>query len=384
MPETIVAAQPASYLLSAVPRVGHYTGGPRPPELTQLPSCLTGILEYLGERCDVPPSPGHAWHNVYLHLMACSGATWRIQWPREGWDPVGAPCLNTVEDAGEVVARLCETAGFRYDFLLRTEYAGPLGWDGEVCDDDEVYRARLVATLADQAIPAIGLGPVRSPAPCLLCGYEDDGRTVLGWSEFQDDDDQPVGKAATGHFRDPGWLARTQGLLLLGEPTPRRPLHERYRLALMRGRDVILTPLVRSHASGLAAYDAWITCFGNADLFPTGDPPAMLQRHRCYMVTSLTVAEGRAWAARFCREVAAAHPSLTDPLLAAAACYDGIHDLMWACWEFTGGNDFGEANAAKLHQPYRRSRIINLLRIARKLELDGVNLLSQALEQWPD
>jgi len=380
-----MAVHPAQVLLSTVPRVGHYTGGPRPPELTQLPSCLTGILEYLGERCEVPASPGHAWHNVYIHLMACSGATWRIQWPREGWDPVGAPYLKTIEDAGEMVARLFGLAGYGYEFLLRTEYAEPLGYDGEVCDDDEVYVERLVTAIADQAKPVIGLGPVHSPAPCLLCGYEDGGRTVLGWSEFQEDHQTPpLEKAPTGHFRDPGWLARTQGLLVLGEPTPRRPLSERYRLALMRGRDVILTPAVRGNASGLAAYDAWIECFGNAALFPKDDTEAMLQRHGCYMVTSLTVAEGRAWAARFCRDVAAAHPSLTEPLLDAAACYDGIHDLMWACWEFTGGNDFGEANARKLAEPYRRSRIINLLKIAKKLELDAVRLLATALEQWPE
>jgi len=108
-----------------------------------------------------------------------------------------------------------------------------------------------------------------------------------------------------------------------------------------------------------------------------------MQRYDCYHLTTLAVAEGRAWAQLFCEQVAGADPALAEPLLAAGECYKAIHDLMWACWEFTGGNGYSAEHAQKLADGYRRGRICDLLRIARKLDREAAGHLEEALDRWP-
>ncbi|MBI2303100.1 MAG: hypothetical protein HYU66_29685 [Armatimonadetes bacterium] len=373
---------PRRLLLDRVTRVCHYDGT-RPPECSNFHSCLRGCLEFLGDEVlfDRAPKTDDRWHSVYIHLIGTSGASFRLLWPHEGWEGVNPNPIYMAEDPLDMLRRSFEAAGLGFSVCLRRSFAEETGLTGEIVDDEAEYRRRIVLSL-NEGKPVIAFGLVGPPEASLIVGYDEGGDVLIGWSGFQDDDAFKAGLQyePTKQFRKRRWFDDTLGLVLLGEPADLPPADDMARRALRHAVEVMETPSARGRYSGLAAYTAWAEALLRDEDFPTtANADLLMQRYVAHFLTALTVAEGRHYSNVWCRALATRNPAWSDPLVAAAQCFSDQHDLMWAIWEFTGGNDVSPATAKKLSDPGVRRRIAPLTRIARKLEAQAAGHLRKAL-----
>ena len=159
-------------------------------------------------------------------------------------------------------------------------------------------------------------------------------------------------------FRKRDWYENTWDLFAVGpRGEPADPALVRRR-SLQWAVKVVRTAETwdgRKH-NGLAAYDAWAEALlRDDDITPNGAIPegSDAQPFGVHDDAVGTVAEGRYYAGQYLRRVAEAEPAMAEPLLRAADCYQGEHDVMWKIWACCGGNGRSSAHVEQFADPAR-------------------------------
>jgi hypothetical protein len=353
-------------LLTGVPPVHFFQGGPRCPEDITFPSCMRAALEYLGDNlgCRHLPtvSPGWGLNCAYAYLMGVTGYAFGLAW-REGWDPGNNDIRWIGDDPAAPFRRALAAAGYGGEVLLK----------GQGQDDEALYRAKIIASL-QAGRPAIAVGVVGPPECCLVTGYDQGGDLLMGRSFFQEMPEHAPnqGVEPTGEFRQGDWFAQTEGLILLGDrsassargPIPNR--HQVYRRALADAVALIRTPDANGRHTGLAAYDAWAEHLLRDAEFATEELLALNERFMVHDFAVSAVAEARWYGSLFLSQAANDEPWMGAELLRAAACMTEEHALMWEVWRLVGGIGWEEDKVRKLAEPGVRRAIVEVIRASRE------------------
>lgn len=121
------------------------------------------------------------------------------------------------------------------------------------------------------------IGP---PECCIISGYDEEGKALLGWNYFQEDEKgRDLTIEPSGYFRKRNWFRNTKGLLLIGERRQRPDLEEQYIESLRWALQVMETPVVRGYASGHAAYLAWADALSDEKDFHDLPLEVLRERH---------------------------------------------------------------------------------------------------------
>jgi hypothetical protein len=303
--------------------------------------------------------------------MGTTGAAFRLSW-RPGWHPDNVAIVHMSDDPTAPFNRAFEAIGYEYAFLLPGQ-------------GREIWRARIIESIRDQGRPVLGFGVVGPPECCLITGYDKGGDVLIGWSFFQDFPEFSAGLKfePPGCFRKQDWFKDTQSLLVIGEKIEQPPLGEIYREALRWALQVVRTSQTTIYGgprhNGLAAYTAWAEHLSHDDEFPPEDTGTLCERYMVHNDAVGLVAEGRMYGACFLRLMADREPAMAKDLLAAAACYEAEHDLMWEIWNLTGGIGFSEEQVCKLADPEVRRQAAPIIRQARNMDEKAASHIEQAL-----
>ncbi|MGI6642549.1 MAG: hypothetical protein ACOX3V_00800 [Bacillota bacterium] len=273
-----------------------------------------------------------------------------------------------IADPREVIRRAFEHAGYGYEIIKKQGRP----------DDEDIMRRRIKSEV-DNGRPVLAFGVISPPECCLITGYDDDGRVLIGWNYFQDD---PVFGAGVefepeGYFRKRDRFRDTISAISIGEKTSRPDLRERNRETLQWAIEVATTPEVNGCHSGFEAYTAWADHLGDEE-FASLDVDQLRQRHHVHDIAVGDVAECRWYAHIFLSEMAKTEPIMAHDLLAAAAEYDNEHTLMWKAWAVLGGNGNPQAHI-RLAEPESRRQLQAIIRDARRCDERAIQRLRNAL-----
>lgn len=383
-PET---ADPAvRCVLPGVPWIGFFRGDNRGPEDDPFPACLRAFLEYRGENLGLAPKQStDPWHVVHVYLKGVCGASFRIGWDPKGWDWGALELLGMPGDPLATFRDGLAAAGYDCEVLLRKDFAHSLGVAQDADYDEAAFRERLIASLR-RGVPVLALGVVGPPECSLITGYDEGGQVLVGRSFFQNEPDEAPqlefeeagGGVPDPYFRKRDWFAKTRGLVLIGEKIARPSPREIHLRALRRALEIMRTPVVRGHWTGLAALTMWADTLLRTQPFPD-DLATLRQRHEYHHSAGGTLAEARAYGADFLRGMADLEPVAAHELREAAKCFDDEHDLVWAIWEFTGGMIADDEGARKFGSLYLRGRLAPLIRLARRRDAEAAAHLERAL-----
>lgn len=130
--------------------------------------------------------------------------------------------------------------------------------DNDVRKEDALT---LIKSEIDCGRPVIALGVVGPPEACIITGYKNNGNTLLGWSLYQDSQDD-CEFDETGYFiKDNWWTSNyTQGIISIGDDiiTPTSDLEVlENALKLMTTDEIAAYEGDVFFYSGQAAYEAW-------------------------------------------------------------------------------------------------------------------------------
>lgn len=365
-------------VLEGVPRVGFQAEPGKDAETVPFPACLRACLEYMGDDLGQRQFTwrGSAWQqsNTYVHLMGTTGAAFRLSW-RLGWHLDNVEIMYMSDEPSAPFDRAFEAIGHSYEFLFPKE-----GHDNEI-----LWRQHIVESIRDRGRPVLGFGVVGPPECCIIAGYDEGGDVLVGWSFFQHFPEFNAGVEfePSGYFRKRNWYQDTQTPLIIGEKQELPPLGEIYRKALRWALRVTRTPATTAYDgerhNGLAAYQAWADHLTSDDEFPVGDMGALHERYMVHNDAVGLVAEGRWYAACFLRQVADREPAMAQELLAAAACYEAEHDLMWQLWDLVGGIGFSDEHVKKLADSKVRQQMAPIILQACDKDAEAAEHIEKAL-----
>jgi hypothetical protein len=352
---------PAGKTLKVTPVGFFHSLTDRAPESFPFPACMASLMEALGE--DDPITTLRAHNRDYtqrtanVDFLTASGMAFGLLWHREYC--MSSLDLTQVQPHDETIRHAFGWAGYQYEILEKSEDGG----------NREEIRRRIVRSI-DEGVPVLAFGIIGPPECLILCGYDDDGDTLLGWSHFAEA--WRAQRDPGGMFRKTGWYDDLWKIVLTGKKTGRTCS---LRDVLARGLAIMEKTETDGYAAGLAAYDEWIGYVRNPGL-SDADDDTLKKRHEFHHCLVGNLAEARCWAAVFLRR--AAEETGDDRLHGIARCFQDIHDWCWKVWGVLGA--FGDSDVWKVFRSAEnRAEIARLLGEIRAFDIQAMELLRQAL-----
>lgn len=182
----------------------------------------------------------------YDYVCAVSGCAFRTSFSVEGWNHGN----YNVACAPIIIKHTFRMLGYNVSQHIRGDYG---------------VDSRRIMDSIDKGVPVITItGVINCSDTCLISGYDDNGRVLLGYSPFMHiKDDHPEAPDETGYFRKSDWhngyFADCEGQVLIIEGKCEKPGKE----ALLAETLTLITLLIREKSlvpgqhNGLAAHRAF-------------------------------------------------------------------------------------------------------------------------------
>ena len=346
-----------SVVLYGVPRV-HYGafGG-----CTPYPISLKAVANYMGISLD------------YEDAMTECGAAFRLTWDTTCWNEGNVDVMFAFDDPMAVYQNGIEALGYECKLLGRSS-------DG---DETKAEFVSLIKESIDKGIPVIALGIIGPPEACVITGYRDEGKTLLGWNCFQDSPEcaADVTFDESGYFVTSAWWENKDTLAVMtmgekvGEPQPLKRIVERA-ITVLSGRQA------GNYAKGIAAYGAWKKALLDEGSFGEGMAQSLLvQRLMCQGDAMDCLSDGRKNAYKYFHKLAEKEPEqplfarIAEQFAASATCAHRMYETL-------GGWERGEKQMQALARRDVREtigRLIDECKTADEKVLDLLRELAAAL-----
>lgn len=350
-----------SCILHGVPKVA-YTF----EECTPFCAALKACLNYMGQQVD------------YAYIMAATGAAFRLRWNTGAWDGGNVDIMNIYEDRFEAFRRGTRAAGRSCRILTR-----------EGSNKEEFIK--FIKAEIDEGRPVIALGIIGPPEACLITGYQENGRKLLGWNCFQDNQEfaRNVTIHPSGYFITDGWWENeeTRAVMSVGE-YQKGPLDQVE--VLKNGIDILTKDKVSfcengrttEYAGGQRAYEAWAKAVGDDKEFPNGAIlPILYERMMCQGDAQVMVGEGRSYAACFLEWIGRTNPSVEESCNQAAGYFRKAAECIFQMNEPKGGFMQDEVTTRKFAEPGVRKQIVPLIYKAKEYEAKACELCTEILSK---
>jgi hypothetical protein len=361
--------------LDNVRQVTFFNGSGWAPEDIPFPSCMSSVLEYLGEDYPTRELGAHnqRWqqHMGNVYFLGWSGMAFGLLW-KEGWhhDVVD---LMMVDDPEQLIKRTFDAAGRDYHII---------GCGSE--DGSKSFKEEVIQSI-DKGVPVLAFGVIGPPECCIITGYADGGDTVMGWNFFQNDDDfnrEGVIILPSGQFMRSNWQEHTYSMIVIGEKKEKPSIKTLDKESLQNAVRIATKENINGYISGHAAYDAW----KNQILCDQGITQVMADtlklHHSVHNSVVGVVAEARCWASRYLWDMMGERYNDTDignELDNAAKQYDNIHSLMWDAWNVLGGNGNPDAYI-KFADRKNREKIADIIDKAKACDIKANKHIKKVLE----
>ncbi len=342
---------PGSFQITT-PDPARYANQRRAPEDNAIPNGLRAAAEMLSLPSDTELHDGWTIDRLHMRLMGATGIAFDLWWP----------ALETQRRGRRSDLELV----FHADELrLGAAY---LGFSAELVADHARRGICALTSLLD-GWPFLALDLPDTDQWVLVTGYEDSGHTLIGYLA------QPGGPGLTftpqQQYRLPGGLTRARAFGLITGWAEPEPEPERIIGPLRRGAELLRRTSVGSYATGQACLAAWADLLEQAEASVIrdaglGDP----------LIWEL--AERRWYASLFLALAAALLPDCAVPLLAAGACFQAEHDLMYEFNTTAGGSQPGDAQPL-LVDDQARPKLAAIVRQAAAKDREAADLLDQAV-----
>jgi AraC-like DNA-binding protein len=338
-----------SVILYGVPKV-HYGafGG-----CTPFPICLKAVANYMGMELD------------YEDAIVLCGAAFRLVWDTTAWNAGNVDVIFTFDDPALVYRSGIEALGREFKLLGRDGSAAAAEPEKFKMANGASLKDAFIAFIReriDKGIPVIALGIIGPPEACVITGYRDNGRTLLGWNCFQDSPEfaSSVKIDESGYFETSSWWENrdTTALMSMGEETGRPQALK----AIIERAILALEPKQHGkYAKGIAAYNAWKKAILDESQFGENMViPLQVERLMCQDDAMDCLSDGRANAHKYFRKLAERHPeqALYGRLAEQfAACATGAHKM----YETLGGWERGDAQMKAMMKSETRRRLGELI-----------------------
>jgi AraC-like DNA-binding protein len=352
-----------SCILYGVPKVAYSF-----EECTPFCAAMKACLNYMGQQID------------YAYIMAITGAAFRLRWNVEYWDGGNVDIMNIYEDRYEAFRRAFVAAGRSYRLLKR---------EGSNKED----FIHFIKEELEEGRPVIAFGIIGPPEACLITGYRENGKQLLGWNCFQDNQEfaKNVTQDESGYFVTDGWWENecTVALIAVGERQETLASHKEIlenALQILTKEKVVFRDQengpTTEYAGGQRAYEYWARKIGDDKEFPKGAIlPILYERLVCQNDAVVMLSEGRFYAAAYLEQVAKEEPQAEKECKQAAGFLRRAAELGLKMGEVVGGFIQDEERTKHFAQPEIRQELVTLINKAKGFEAEAMKVIRDIIEK---
>jgi len=339
-----------STVLYGVPKVSYETYG-----CTPFPMCLKACANYLGRDLD------------YDYVMAASGAAFRLVWDTTSWNGGNVDVIFTYDDPVKIYQTGMNAIGCKYNLLGRTAKSKK---------EDFI---QFIKEQIDSGFPCIALGIIGPPEACIITGYRDNGRTLLGWNFFQDypENGSCVKTDESGYFITDKWWENTDTKAVMStsqgsdETITFKNIVENAAAAL-EGRTN------GKYAKGIYAYDAWKKAILNDSEFSESViMPLLVEKLMCQGDAMDCLADGRKNASIFFSKAADHITEHSGQIKLLAEHFEEAAASAFKMADVLGGWERGEQQMRNLVNPRTRKQLAVLIDEAKNSDLKALEILKE-------
>lgn len=348
-----------------VTKVGFHgnTGDNRSPEDFAFPSCMTSLMQFLGE--DYPQIEIAAHNQKFtmrtgnIHFITASGMAFGLLWHKEYC--MSSMALMQVNEHNTTIKNAFDWAGYEYEVIEKSQEEG----------NQEFIKEKIMGSI-DKGMPVLAFGIIGPPECLIINGYDENGDVLIGWSHFQDWEQCP--KETNGMFRKTNWYDNLWKIIVTGKKVGRLVSVKN---VLTLGLEILQKTESEGYIAGLAAYDEWIKYLSNPELEQVSDN-MLKTRHEFHHCLVGNLAEARCWGGEFL--LRASEEMKDENIKEAALCFKNIHDLCWKVWGVLGS--YGHQDAWKgFRIMENRSKIADIIKDIKAMDEKAIGCLRAALEE---
>ncbi len=315
-------------ILYGVPKVAYGQDG-----CTPFPMCIHSCAKYLGLCVD------------YARAMTESGAAFRLAWNTVCWDGANVDSVFTFDDPTKIFRCGIRSMERNFKFLRRTSETKKEDFTDFICRE------------IDAGNPVIALGIIGPPEACVITGYQEGGKVLMGWNVFQEYPEYQanIRFEKNGYFITRDWWENPDTTALIAAGTESLPPFTPKEV-LTNAAEALEGRMCGTYAKGILAYDAWKNALLCDRDFPADAVfPLLVERMMCHGDAMDCLSDGRYNAAKYLRRLAEQHPAMAHGLNAAAGELEGIPEIIWKeMIPVLGGWERGETQTRRLAKAENR------------------------------
>lgn len=303
-----------------------------PAENYMFPSCMRSVMGALIEKSEMD----------FLFFAGVTGDLFSQIWAEPKWqynDSYSQVCKDTQLP----IKAAFDACGYSYEYV----YKADIDRMGREC-------IQKIVDSIDKGLPVLTFGIVGPPVCSMICGYEENGDVLIGWSQFTDEtqEDSPTDSVvAQNYFSKRNGLDHSEALIFLNKKEKLPDIAESLRLSISN------IPVLASLAPkgniyfGKTAFEKWaesILCdeyFEHEDML-TGP----LDTYGSCMVS---VGTNMHYIQAYLNRVTEYCPDMENMIEELKQAYQAENDAFQKLVEFQGGYFFDANRKALLNKDFR-------------------------------
>ncbi len=348
-----------SCILYGVPKVYYGRVVDGQVQLTPFAMCMQAVLNYMGQNI------------TYTQIMTASGAAFRQRFDACGWN-MGASDIRFIYREQ------------RKPFELAFKSAGR---SFRICQESDKSKAKdayleIIKSELDCGRPLIALGVVGPPEACIVTGYQNGGRKLLGRSLFQGGGpfDENVEIHETGYFIRENWWENTEAVMSIGEEigmlTPVKDILNNA-LMIMTEENIAVCGGTQNFYGGQAAYEKWAKTVEDDSGYAEG--ANMIEAAVSHEEQESMLWEGRGKAAAYIGSLAELYPALSREFTECAGLLKSASECVPKMQAARDGYGQDEKVLKKLRDRQVREQIAVFIREAAVYEKDACAVLEKII-----
>lgn len=303
-----------------------------PAENYMFPSCMRSVMDVLIEKNEMD----------FLFFAGVTGDLFSQLWLEPKWQ-YNDSYSNVCKDTQLPIKAAFDACGYSYEYFYK----------------DDITRMKRECTQKivdsiDKGLPVLTFGIVGPPICSIICGYDENGEVLIGWSQFTDElqEDSPMDLVTSeNYFSKKNGLDRSEALIFLKRKEKMPDMAESMRLSILN------IPVWASMAAGSNiyfgknAFEKWAGSLLCDEYFENED--MLAGPMDTYGSCMVSVGTNMHYIQEYLNRALEYCPDMKNIIEKLKQVYDRENDALQKIVEFQGGYFFDANRKALLDKDFR-------------------------------
>lgn len=202
------------------------------------PSCMRSVMAAFNE--------DRAYD--FSFFAGVSGDFFTQLWLEPKWRYIDS-YSNVCKASQKPIQAAFDACGYEYTYVDNTQ----------IKEKEAVMLQRIIASI-DKGLPVLAFGIVGPPNCSIICGYAQEGKQLIGWSQFTGElkEDELIDQVcAENYFQAENDLTHIEALIFFGKKKPRVSIADNIKHSILNIPALAALPSTEELRMGKEAFDAW-------------------------------------------------------------------------------------------------------------------------------